>query len=76
MVHAAFKSTNCILPASGYYELQAAGGEKQPYFIGAANGAVLWIAGRWDQWHIRKQQGDFELQVGRDGRQRRHAWHS
>jgi putative SOS response-associated peptidase YedK len=35
---------------TGYYEWRAAGGGKQPYFISAADGAVLSIAGLWDQW--------------------------
>jgi putative SOS response-associated peptidase YedK len=46
----AFKRTRCVVPASGYYEWRAAGGGKQPYFISAADGAVLSIAGLWDQW--------------------------
>ena len=38
------------MPASGYYEWRAAEGGKQPYFISAADGAVLSIAGLWDEW--------------------------
>ncbi|MGA9486817.1 MAG: SOS response-associated peptidase [Methylocella sp.] len=50
MFRSAFKRTRCIVPASGYYEWRAAEGGKQPYFISAANCAVLSIAGLWDQW--------------------------
>jgi hypothetical protein len=50
MFRSAFKRTRCIVPASGYYEWRAMEGGKQPYFISAANGAVLSIAGLWDQW--------------------------
>ena len=50
MFRSAFKRTRCIVPASGYYEWRAAEGGKQPYFISAADGAVLSIAGVWDQW--------------------------
>jgi putative SOS response-associated peptidase YedK len=50
MFHSAFKRTRCIVPASGYYEWRAAEGGKQPYFISAADGTVLSIAGLWDQW--------------------------
>jgi len=50
MFRLAFKRTPCIVPASGYYEWRAAEGGKQPYFISAANGAVLSIAGLWDRW--------------------------
>jgi len=50
MFRSAFKRSRCIVPASGYYEWRAAEGGKQPYFISAADGAVLSIAGLWDQW--------------------------
>jgi putative SOS response-associated peptidase YedK len=50
MFRSAFKRNRCIVPASGYYEWRTAEGGKQPYFISAANGAVLSIAGLWDQW--------------------------
>ncbi|MGO8846423.1 MAG: SOS response-associated peptidase family protein [Methylocella sp.] len=39
-----------IVPASGYYEWRSAERGKQPYFISATDGAVLSIAGLWDQW--------------------------
>jgi putative SOS response-associated peptidase YedK len=41
MFRSAFRRTRCIVPASG---------GKQPYFISAANGEVLSIAGLWDEW--------------------------
>jgi putative SOS response-associated peptidase YedK len=50
MFRSAFKHTRCIVPASGYYEWRAIEKSKQPYFISAADGAVLSIAGLWDQW--------------------------
>ena len=40
----------CIVPASGYYEWRPTEGGKQPYFISAADSAVLSIAGLWDEW--------------------------
>ena len=45
MFRSAFKRTRCIVPASGYYEWRAVEGGKQPYFISAADGAVLSLAG-------------------------------
>ncbi len=39
------------MPASGYYEWRTIERGKQPYFISAANGEVLSIAGLWDQWN-------------------------
>ncbi len=50
MFCSAFKRTRCIVPASGYYEWRAGEGGKQPFFISAADGAVLSIAGLWDEW--------------------------
>jgi putative SOS response-associated peptidase YedK len=50
MFRSAFKRTRCIVPASGYYEWRPAEGGKHPYFISAADGSVLSIAGLWDQW--------------------------
>jgi putative SOS response-associated peptidase YedK len=50
MFRSAFKRARCIVPASGYYEWRAVEGGKQPYFISAASGEVLSIAGLWDQW--------------------------
>jgi len=50
MFRSAFKRTRCIVPANSYYEWCAVDGSKQPYFISAASGEVLSIAGLWDQW--------------------------
>ncbi len=50
MFRSAFKRNRCIVPASGYYEWRVIEGGKQPYFISAADGSVLAIAGLWDEW--------------------------
>jgi putative SOS response-associated peptidase YedK len=50
MFRDAFKRHRCIIPASGYYEWIARPDGKQPYFISAADGAVLSFAGLWDRW--------------------------
>jgi len=50
MFRAAFARHRCIVPASGYYEWKATPSGKQPYFISAADGGVLSIAGIWDRW--------------------------
>jgi putative SOS response-associated peptidase YedK len=50
MFRSVFKRNRCIVPASGYYEWRAIAGGKQPYFISAADGSVLAIAGLWDEW--------------------------
>ena len=50
MFRSAFRRNRCIVPASGYYEWQAATGGKQPYYITPAHDPVLSIAGLWDEW--------------------------
>lgn len=48
---AAFRHRRCIVPASGYYEWQAGGpGRKQPWYITAATGEPLSMAGLWETW--------------------------
>lgn len=50
LFRSAFKRSRCIVGSSGYFEWATIEGEKQPYFISAADGAILGIAGLWDQW--------------------------
>jgi putative SOS response-associated peptidase YedK len=51
MFRSAFKRNRCIIPAWGYFEWKPMPNGKQPYFISAADGGVLSIAGLWDRWH-------------------------
>lgn len=49
----AFRSTRCLIPASGYYEWATALGKyspKQPFYISARDGNQLPIAGIWSSW--------------------------
>lgn len=50
----AFKRRRCLIPASGFYEWQAAGkGPKQPYWIAppaAKNSRLIAFAGLWETW--------------------------
>ncbi len=50
MFRDAFKRSRCIIPTSGYYEWKPRPTGKQPYYITAADGSPLSIAGLWDQW--------------------------
>jgi len=50
MFRSAFKRNRGIVPAGGYFEWETTEAGKQPYFISAADGSVLAIAGLWDQW--------------------------
>jgi putative SOS response-associated peptidase YedK len=38
----------CLVPASGFYEWQRAGAEKQPYYVRPAREALFGFAGVWD----------------------------
>ena len=49
-----FKSKRCIIPASGYYEWQTIGKEKQPWLFKPAQGDLLSAAGLWDEWTDKK----------------------
>lgn len=45
---ASFIRRRCLIPAAGFYEWRA--GDKQPFFIHAANGEPLLMAGIYDLW--------------------------
>jgi putative SOS response-associated peptidase YedK len=46
----ALKARRCLIPASGFYEWQKQGREKQPYYIRRCDGAPLALAGLWESW--------------------------
>jgi putative SOS response-associated peptidase YedK len=47
----AFRQRRCLVPASGFYEWQkAGGGRKQPYFIRPGGGGLFAFAGLWERW--------------------------
>jgi len=46
----AVRQRRCIVPASGFYEWQQLGAQKQPYYIHRADGAPLALAGLWERW--------------------------
>jgi putative SOS response-associated peptidase YedK len=47
----AFKRNRCIIPASGYFEWKPTPDGQQCYYISAADGGLLSIAGIWDEWN-------------------------
>jgi putative SOS response-associated peptidase YedK len=51
---ASFRKKRCLVVADGFYEWQATGGPKQPYFFHRGDGEPFLIAGLWDRW----QKGD------------------
>ena len=47
---AAMKRRRCLIPADGFYEWQAVGARKQPFFVRAKSGGPLAFAGLWETW--------------------------
>lgn len=47
----AFKQRRCLIPASGYYEWQKIGSQKQPHFIRPRDGGLFSFAGLWERWN-------------------------
>ena len=47
---AAYARRRCLLPADGYYEWQADGTRKQPWFLTSADGGPLAMAGLYEVW--------------------------
>ena len=53
----AFRTSRCLIPATGYYEWATALGiypPKQPFFISRNDGQQLAIAGIWSSWQSEK----------------------
>jgi putative SOS response-associated peptidase YedK len=47
---AAFRKRRCLVPADGFFEWQKTESGKQPWFIHAAGGVTLALAGLWELW--------------------------
>ncbi len=46
----AFRRRRCLIPATGFYEWQQAGGQNIPYHIRLRDSEVFAFAGLWDHW--------------------------
>lgn len=46
----AFKTQRCLIVADGFYEWQADGHRRQPWYIQLANGGPFSFAGLWERW--------------------------
>lgn len=46
----AFTQKRCLIPASGFYEWQKGGKQKQPYYIKVCNAQAFAMAGLWQRW--------------------------
>lgn len=47
---APLRRQRCLAPASGFYEWQRKGKQRQPWFIAPAGGGTLALAGLWERW--------------------------
>ena len=47
---AAFRRRRCLVPADGFFEWRKSSSGKQPWFIRAADGQPLALAGLWETW--------------------------
>ncbi|MGM0599119.1 MAG: SOS response-associated peptidase [Candidatus Rifleibacteriota bacterium] len=47
----AFKYRRCIIPATGFYEWESRGKEKQPWYFTGKENAPFYFAGLWEVWH-------------------------
>jgi putative SOS response-associated peptidase YedK len=50
LFRSAWRHRRCLIPASGFFEWQATGKQKQPYFIHPRQGGLLAFAGLWERW--------------------------
>jgi putative SOS response-associated peptidase YedK len=46
----ALRSRRCVLPASGFYEWEAVGSKKQPWYFSSPGNGPFGLAGIWDTW--------------------------
>ncbi len=46
----AMKRRRCLIPADGFYEWQAGGERKRPFYVRAKAGGPLAFAGLWETW--------------------------
>ena len=46
----ALRRRRCIIPADGFYEWQATGGRKQPYYVRPCEQALFGFAGLYEYW--------------------------
>lgn len=46
----AFKRRRCLIPADGFFEWQAQGKVKQPFYISLKSGEPMAMAGLWESW--------------------------
>jgi putative SOS response-associated peptidase YedK len=56
MYRRAWAARRCIVPMTGYYKWDRGQGRRQPWFVQASDGAVLFVAGLWECWEGKQAQ--------------------
>jgi len=46
----AIRYRRCIVPASGFFEWQVEGGQKQPLYLRIRESSIMGLAGIWEEW--------------------------
>lgn len=57
------KSKRCLVPMDGWYEWQGSKGAKTPFFMYAADGEPLFMAGLWSTWRPKTKDEDARSSV-------------
>jgi len=50
MFRTGIRRRRCLIPVDGFYEWQAGGARKQPYWIGMADSSLFAFGGIWEYW--------------------------
>ena len=64
MYRRAWAERRCLVPMTGYYKWDRTSDPRQPWFVQAADGGVLFAAALWERWHggpERKRDADDPL---------------
>lgn len=64
MYRRACASRRCLVPITGYYKWDRGSSPRQPYFVQAADGAVLFAAGLWERWDGPREEGASDAHDG------------
>jgi putative SOS response-associated peptidase YedK len=60
MYRRAWAARRCVVPMTGYYKWDRGDGRRQPWFVQASDGSVLFVAGMWECWdgkHAKQEDG-------------------
>lgn len=58
MYRRAWAARRCVVPLTGYYKWDRSASKRQPWFVQASDGAVLFAAGLWECWQGKDAKDD------------------